>query len=68
MIALLVAALGLAEPQTAPQPDPVEPVAEEPAYNSAAGALRVLTGRFSNAQQYGRIRGMAARTCGRQPV
>ena len=55
MIALLVAALAFAEPETAPQPDPVEPVAEEPAYNTAADALRFLTGQFSNAQQYERI-------------
>lgn len=55
MIALLLAALAFAEPETALQPDPVESVAEEPEYNSAAGALLVLTGRFSNAQQYGRI-------------
>lgn len=52
MIALLLAALAFAEPETVPQPDPVEPVAEEPAYNSAADVLRFLTGRFSNAQQY----------------
>lgn len=55
MIALFAAVLAFAEPEAAPQADPPEQVAEEPGYNSAADALRFLTGRFSNAQQYGRI-------------
>lgn len=46
MIALLLAALAFAEPDTAPEAE------AEPAYGSAAHGSGFLTGRFSNAQQY----------------
>lgn len=46
MIALLLAALAVSEPQTAPEAE------AEPRYGTAAYRSSFLTGRFSNAQQY----------------
>lgn len=46
MIALLLAALAFAEPETAPETE------AEPVYGTAAYRASFLTGHFSNAQQY----------------